>query len=560
MLPTNSVASICATSLSNCRLPLVSPSSPSPSLPPPLPPRRRRRLRRANPPQAPATMYRAASGLRALKQRGANTQMLNIAIRSASTSVAQRSSGGFLSWLTGARSNTLPPPDFPLPGVTIPDALPDHVEPGKTTVTTLSNGVKIASETSPGLSCSVGVYVNCGSVYEAPETLGATQLLKKLAFTTTRNRSQLRVVREICAIGGNAKASANRELMSYSYGALKTYMPEMVEVLVDCVRNPAFLDWEVKEEITNLKAELAEASSNPESFLLDALHSSGYSGALANPLIASEASVSRLNTDVLEEFLAENYTSPRIVLAASGIDHAELVSVAEPLISDIPSATGTVKPKSVYVGGEYRRATDSLNTDIALAFELPGGWLKEKDYATASVLQTLLGGGGLFSWGRPGKGLHSRLHHLVHEFDQIKSISAFKDVHSNTGIFGIHTSTNAAFAPKAIDLAARELTSLATPGQVDQTQLDRAKASAKSAILASLDSKASATEDMGRQVLAFGERKPVERLLKAVDGVSLKDVSTVAEKIISSPLTMASHGNVLNVPAYETVRGKFSSK
>uniref|UniRef100_A0A453E6D8 Uncharacterized protein n=1 Tax=Aegilops tauschii subsp. strangulata TaxID=200361 RepID=A0A453E6D8_AEGTS len=55
-------------------------------------------------------------------------------------------------------------------------------------------------------------------------------------------------------------------------------------------------------------------------------------------------------------------------------------------------------------------------------------------------------------------------------------------------------------------------------------------------------------------------RKPVEQLLKAVDGITLADVSTVAEKIISSPLTMASHGNVLNVPAYETVRGKFSSK
>ncbi|XP_071684096.1 mitochondrial-processing peptidase subunit alpha isoform X2 [Lolium perenne] len=510
--------------------------------------------------QAPATMYRAASGLGALK-RGADAQMLNIAIRSASTSVAQRSSGGgFLSWLTGAPSNALLPPDFALPGVTIPEPLPDLVKPSETKITALSNGVKIASETSPGSSCSVGVYVNSGSVYEAPETLGATQLLKKLAFATTRNRSQLRVVREICAIGGNAKASANRELTSYSYGALKTYMPEMVEVLVDCVRNPALLDWEVKEEIAKLKAELAQASTNPESFLLDALHSAGYSGALANPLIASEASISRLNTDVLEEFLAENYTSPRIVLAASGVDHDELVSIAEPLLSDIPNATGTVKPKSVYVGGEYRRAADSSNTDIALAFELPGGWLKEKDYVTASVLQTLLGGGGLFSWGRPGKGLHSRLNHLVNEFDQIKSISAFKDVHSTTGIFGIHTSTAAAFAPKAIDLAARELTSLATPGQVDQTQLDRAKAAAKSAILASLESKASATEDMGRQVLAFGERKPVEHLLKIVDGVTLKDVSTLAEKIISSPLTMASHGNVLNVPAYETVRGKFSSK
>jgi processing peptidase subunit alpha len=84
-----------------------------------------------------------------LQQRGADTQMLNMAIRSASTSVAQRSSGGFLSWLTGARSSALPPPDFALAGVTIPDPLPDHVEPAKTKITTLSNGVKIASETSP---------------------------------------------------------------------------------------------------------------------------------------------------------------------------------------------------------------------------------------------------------------------------------------------------------------------------------------------------------------------------------------------------------------------------
>ncbi|GJN05556.1 hypothetical protein PR202_ga23196 [Eleusine coracana subsp. coracana] len=430
--------------------------------------------------------------------------MINTAIRSASTSVAQSSSGGLWTWLTGARSNTLPPPDFTLPGVTIPPPVPDDAYPGKTRITTLPNGLKNSfSRTTVGPSCSVGIYVDCGSVYETPETTG-----------------------------GSVKASASREMMSYSYGALKTYMPEMVEVLIDCVRNPAFLDWEVK-----VKKELAKASSNPETLLLEALHSTGYSGALANPLIASGSSIGRLNTDVLEYFTAENYTASRIVLAASGVDHDELVSIAEPLLQDIPNST-----------------------NVALAFEVPGGWLKEKDYATASVLQTILGGGGTYSWGRQGKGLHSRLNHLVNEFDQIKSISAFKDVHSNTGIFGIHTSTDASFASKAIDLAARELTALATPGQVDQSQLDRAKASAKSAILANLETKASSTEDMGRQVLAFGERKPLEDLLDAIDAVTLKDVTSLAEKIISSPLTMASHGNILNMPTYDSVSGKFRSK
>ncbi|CAD6204691.1 unnamed protein product [Miscanthus lutarioriparius] len=273
-------------------------------------------------------------------RHGADAQMMNVAIRCASTSVAQGSSGGFWTWLTGARSNEIPPPDFTLPGMTIPPTLPDHVEAGKTRVTTLPNGVKIASKTSAGSSCSVGVYVDCGSVYKAPETTGASQLLKTMAFATTANRSELRVVREIEAIGGSAKASAGHEMMNYTYGALKTYMPKMVEVLIDCVRNPAFLDW----EILRLKAEIAKSSSNPEKFLLEALHSTGYSGALANPLIASEYAISKLNADVLEQFIIENYTAPRIVLAASGVDHDELVSIAEPLLSDIPSVSGTTRP------------------------------------------------------------------------------------------------------------------------------------------------------------------------------------------------------------------------
>jgi mitochondrial-processing peptidase subunit alpha len=54
----------------------------------------------------------------------------------------------------------------------------------------------------------------------------------------------------------------------------------------------------------------------------------------------------------------ENYTAPRIVLAASGVDHDELISIAEPLLQDIPNIDGS-RPKSTYVGGEYRRAADS---------------------------------------------------------------------------------------------------------------------------------------------------------------------------------------------------------
>lgn len=99
---------------------------------------------------------------------------------------------------------------------------------------------------------SIGLHVDCGSIYETTESFGATHLLERMAFKSTMNRSHLRIVREVEAIGGNVSASGSREHISYNYDALKTYVPQMVELLIDCVRNPAFLDWEVSEHVSFL--------------------------------------------------------------------------------------------------------------------------------------------------------------------------------------------------------------------------------------------------------------------------------------------------------------------
>ncbi|CAN0901419.1 Mitochondrial-processing peptidase subunit alpha [Linum grandiflorum] len=512
-------------------------------------------------------MYRtAASRLRSLKGRTSSrfSASTRSPARYASSSAAvlqSSSSGGLFGWLTGRGSNSSVPPGFQLPGVQLPPPLPDFVEPGKTKITTLPNGVKIASETSPNPAASIGLYIDCGSIYESPDTSGATHLLERMAFKSTRNRSHLRVVREVEAVGGLVQASASREQMGYTFDALKTYVPEMVELLIDSVRNPVFLDWEVNEQ--KVKSEISEASNNPHGLLLEAIHSAGFSGALANPLLAPESAINRLNSTLLEEFIAENYTAPRMVLAASGVDHEELVSIAEPLLSDLPKISRNSEPQSVYTGGEFRCQAGSgdLMTHFALAFELPGGWHQDKDAMILTVLQMLMGGGGSFSSGGPGKGLHSRLYlNVMNKYPQIQSFSALNNIYNTTALFGIQATTTPDFAAKAVDVAVSELIAIATPGEVDSLELARAKQATKSAILMNLESRMVASEDIGRQVLMYNERKPAEHYLKAIDGITEQDITKVAQKLISSPLTMASYGDVINVPTYDYVSRKFKSK
>lgn len=57
-------------------------------------------------------------------------------------------------------------------------------------------------------------------------------------------------------------------------------------------------------QLKKVKGELAEVSNYPQGLLLEAIHSAGYAGALANPLFAPEAALHRLDGSILEDFVS----------------------------------------------------------------------------------------------------------------------------------------------------------------------------------------------------------------------------------------------------------------
>ncbi len=56
----------------------------------------------------------------------------------------------------------------------------------ETKVTTLSNGIRVASEDKPGRFCTLGVIVDSGSRYEVAYPSGISHFLEKLAFGATQ--------------------------------------------------------------------------------------------------------------------------------------------------------------------------------------------------------------------------------------------------------------------------------------------------------------------------------------------------------------------------------------
>ena len=60
----------------------------------------------------------------------------------------------------------------------------------ETRVTTINNGMRIATEDSGLATATVGIWIDAGSRYETPKNNGVAHFLEHMAFKGTTKRSQ----------------------------------------------------------------------------------------------------------------------------------------------------------------------------------------------------------------------------------------------------------------------------------------------------------------------------------------------------------------------------------
>eukprot|EP00191_Tetraselmis_sp_GSL018_P009543 CAMPEP_0177603776 /NCGR_PEP_ID=MMETSP0419_2-20121207/15720_1 /TAXON_ID=582737 /ORGANISM="Tetraselmis sp., Strain GSL018" /LENGTH=483 /DNA_ID=CAMNT_0019097625 /DNA_START=116 /DNA_END=1567 /DNA_ORIENTATION=+ len=461
----------------------------------------------------------------------------------------------------GAPEPSGPPLTEPLPDILAPSPAYLETGPPGTQLTTLSSGVRVATEATWGPTTALGVYVDAGSIYENETNAGVSHLLEQMAFKGTEHRTFFRVVRETEAFGGNVFASSSREQMGYNVDCVRTNTAEAVELLLDAVLKPKFQPWDLKAQADKIHAELMQLSKNPAFILQEGLHCTAYEGGLGRPLVLTPEALHRLTPEVMEEFVAEHFTGPRIVLSGSGVEHSELVSLAQDMLADIPRNPPSGKPvpkvPSRYVGGEFRHpALDSPQSTVVLAFEFAGGWKDVKGSVDVTVMQYLLGGGSSFSAGGPGKGMHSRLfRNILNGNPWITNCQALGSLFNETGLVGITCTFESAAVQHIVPALSEQLIAIAQG--VPEDELERAKRAAASSVLMNLESKDVVCEDIGRQVLTYGHRKSAAEFVEAIRNVTVADLQRTMSKILKTPPTVAVHGNTRGVPRYDDICNMF---
>jgi len=453
------------------------------------------------------------------------------------------------------------PLDTPWPGVSpLPPTPSTATAPSEhATVSTLPSGIRVATLPSASPIASVGVFIDAGSRYESVDNNGITHFLELMSLKSTQNRSDFRLVRDMLKLGANVSASSGREHVIYSADCLNEHVPHILGTLGDVIQHHAFDHQELLEEREHYATQIEQREKIMDLKMMEAIHEAAYNGTgLGLSLYAPQHNLASFTGDALRQYVRQHFTPKRMVVSAVGVDHKALVDLTNEVFTSLPADSSMVKPPAVYTGGEVRMHSRSNEGDglthFALAFET-ANW-HSKDLVAMCVLQMMMGGGGSFSAGGPGKGMYSRLYsNVLNKYDWAESCTCFNSIFSDTSLFGIYGTSLPEKAGALVDVVSKEM--LRMSGPISDAELQRAKNQLRSAVYMQLESRTLKLEDIGRQVMTYGRVQSASDISAQIEAVSGEDIQRVAKSMLATPLTVAAAGDLTQLPRYEQIQRAF---
>lgn len=426
----------------------------------------------------------------------------------------------------------------------------------ETKITTLANGLRVASENTGHLSSTVGLWIDTGSRFETEKNNGVAHFLEHMFFKGTQKRSQLNLETEIENMGGSLNAYTSREQTVYYAKVLNNKLPEAVDILSDILQHSQFDAAAIDRERNVILREMQEVSNNMEEVIFDHLHSVAYQGyPLGRTILGPSENIANLTRKDIVDYVKQHYTAPRIVLAAAGgIEHDALVKLAEKHFGGLsPNASNDRTFSNRFTGSEIRVRNDDLDVaHVTLAVE--GVGFAHADFIPLLVANSLVG-----QWNRliPGKNLSSRLTQQAVSGNLCNLYTSFNTAYRDTALWGIYFVSPREKVEDMTWEIQQEWMRICT--SASEAEVARAKNNLRNNFFLNLDGTTIIAEEIGRHLLNFGRRIPISELNARISAVTADQVRQVANKYIydQSP-AVAAVGAIEGLPDYNRIRGNMS--
>ena len=386
--------------------------------------------------------------------------------------------------------------------------------------TVLENGIRVVTERIDYVrSVSIGVWIDVGSRDEKNDEAGVSHFIEHMLFKGTKKRTAREIASSLESVGGSLNAFTGREHTCYFARVLDEHTDIALDVLSDILKNPLFNSSHLEKERAVIISEIKELEDSPADLVHDLLMNTMWKeNSLGRPIIGSAESVLKLTKNKLVNFMKRNYTSPRVVIAASGnFKHEELANKIKRKFKFSsnchPASENQIPPQAEPNQLVAKRKTAQTHISLGVS-TFP--YRDRRRYA-ALVLSSILGGG-----------MSSRLFQSIREkLGLVYSVYTYVDFFEDAGVFGIFMGTHKKNTVRVIELVLKEIQKLKRDNLTSK-ELSHAKYQLKGNLLLSLESTSNRMNRLARYELLLHDYMDLDETINSIDKIKARDVIEVA--------------------------------
>ena len=387
---------------------------------------------------------------------------------------------------------------------------------------TLPNGLRVVLETIPFVrSVSFGIWVKTGSRNETADTNGISHFIEHMMFKGTKNRTARQIADEMDAIGGQLNAFTSRECTCFFSRTLDTHFDTALDCLQDMFFNSNFDEADIDKERGIILEEINMLEDAPEDLVSELLHERVYHNhPLGYTTIGTEKSISGFKRDDLINFLANNFTAEKTVVAVAGnINEQDALEKISKVFGSVKRSAMPIEQKpAIYTAGYGKKEKDIEQVHLCLGF--PGLQNNAVEIYALACVNTVFGGG-----------MSSRLFQKIREeLGLAYVICSYSQSYDETGLCNIYAALSPENLHEALDSILGEVRGLFMD-KIGSDELNRAKEQLKSNFLLSLESSSSRMSSLGRALLLLDRVITPDELIAKIDDIDLDKFYEVCEMI-----------------------------
>ncbi len=388
---------------------------------------------------------------------------------------------------------------------------------------TTTKGLNVLYVEQPDATAgSVQMWFRAGSALEKKADFGVAHFLEHMFFKGTKKRPGAKIAEEVEGFGGELNAFTSFDFTCYYINCPKSQLSKSVDIILDMVANPQFLNSELIPERGVVLEEYKRSIDSPSQYAFTELQDDFFSGGYKHQILGTEKNIYSFTRDQIIKFRKKYYNKENALLVVAG--DLKNKNKIEKLIEKFSLPSGQKSTFSPFKLQSEKQFSGHLkevgNSTLQICFEASD--YDSKEAVAEELALSLIGHGESSYLGKK----------LVYETNLANAVHSSPLYMARNGIYFLRINFPSENLSQVLKTLGSELNSI-LKNKIKPEDIEKAKFQGKTSKIYDLETIEAYAFSLGNGFAQNGDIRSENKFIDRQQNVSAQEVRNAMKKILA---------------------------